>query len=124
MHDIGDADPTVDQVLPVGIGHAGAPVDLVADHTRRPKRRVEAVAGVREVGLGGSRPQTGVDADEQQLQSGTDEVGHGRVGERLQLGPCETHQQEGRSRGQGKRAGRWVADQLVSCSTSSLSGSR
>ena len=56
-----------------------------------PQRRIEAVAGMGEVGRRGRRPQPGVDADEQQLQSRSDEVGHRGVAKRLQLGSRETH---------------------------------
>ena len=55
------------------------------------ERRVERLPGwAKWVWVGGG-PQTGVDADEQQPQARADQVGDGRVPERLELGPGETH---------------------------------
>ena len=49
--DVGDPDPAVDEVLPVGVVHAGASVDLTVDDPAAEQRRVEAVAGMGEMGL-------------------------------------------------------------------------
>jgi hypothetical protein len=46
---------------------------------------------MRERGLGGGRPQSRVDPDEQQPEAGADQVGHLGVPERFQLRPSEPH---------------------------------
>ena len=68
------------------------PVDVAIDDPGPQQRRVEPVAGVGEVGLGGGGPQPGVDADEQQPEAGPDQVGDRGVAVRLELGPGESHQ--------------------------------
>ena len=83
--------PRLDEVAPVVVGEPGAAVDVAVDDPGPPQRRVEAVARVGEVGRRRRRPQPGVDPDEQQPQSGADEVRDRRVAERLQLGPREPH---------------------------------
>ena len=76
--EVGDADAPLDEVAPVVVGHPRPAVDDPIDHPAAQQRRVEAVAGVGEVGGRGRRPQPGVDADEQQAQAGPDQIRHGR----------------------------------------------
>jgi hypothetical protein len=85
--------PPLDQVRAIGIAHPGDPVDLVLGDPGRGQGRVEAVGGMREVGLDRGRPQPRVDADEQQLQLRPDEIRNLVTPERLQLLPRETHLQ-------------------------------
>ena len=89
--EVGDPDAAPDEVGAVVVGHARATVDRAIDHARSQQRRIEAVAGMGEVGLRRGGPQTGVDPDEQQPQPRTDEVGHDRVAVGLELGPREAH---------------------------------
>jgi hypothetical protein len=57
----------------------------------RGQRRVEAIGGVREVGFDRSRPEAGIDADEQQPEPGPNEIVDLVAPELLQLGTREPH---------------------------------
>ena len=80
----------------VGLGHADTAVDRLVDDPRLEQRRIEPVARMGEVGLGGGRPQPGVDTDEQQPQTRTDQVRHGRADERFEFGSGKPHLSDGR----------------------------
>lgn len=86
--------------MSIGVGHPRTTIDLVTDHPRRQQRRIEAVAGMREMGLSGSGPEPRIDAHEQQFQPRTNQIGHGRVSERFELGARETHRPDGTPNGQ------------------------
>ena len=66
-------------------------VDVAVDDPRPPQRRIEAVAGMGEVGLRRRRPQPRVDPDEEEAQVRTDEIRNRRVAKGLQLGSGEAH---------------------------------
>lgn len=59
------------------------------DETGDPERRIETVAGMTEVGVGGRGQQTGVDSDEEQFETGTDQIVDRAVPERLEFGSTE-----------------------------------
>ena len=65
--------------------------DVAIDDPGQPQRRIEPVARVGEVRLGGGRPESGVDAHEQEPKTGPDQIGDGRVLEAAELGLGETH---------------------------------
>ncbi len=73
------------------VGETRRTIDVTIDHARQPQRRVEPVARMGEVRLRRRRPQPRIDADEQQAQPRSDEIGHGGVSERLELLAGETH---------------------------------
>ena len=99
VHDVRDADPAFDQVGTVVIGHPCSAIDLVLDDPGAEQRRVEPVSWVGEVRLGHRRPQSRVDADDQQAQARADQVGHHGIASGLELGACEPHRQDRRHRG-------------------------
>ncbi len=74
--EVGDPEAAGPQPVAIGVVHAGGLVDGVLEDPGEQQRRVEAVAGVREVGLRGRGPQAGVDADEQQPDVRPEQVGH------------------------------------------------
>ena len=76
---------------PLGIGHARGPVDLELDDPSPGQRRVEAIAGMGEVGVDSRRPQPRVDAREQQTQIGPEQIIDLPATEGLQLGAREPH---------------------------------
>jgi len=86
-----DTDAPAQKVGPIVVGHPLAPVDRPGDDAGHRQRRIEAIAGVREVRLRGGGPEPGVDPDEQQLQIGTDEIGNGGVSEGLEFVSAEAH---------------------------------
>ena len=90
--EVGDADATPDQVRPVGVVHASPTVDPALDQARLQQCRIEAIAGMCEVGPRRRRPQPRVDADEQQPQTRSDEIVDGGIAVRLQLRSRESHE--------------------------------
>ena len=86
-----DPDPAAHEIVTVVVGESRAAVDRTVDHATQEQCRVEAVPRMREVGLRGGGPQPGIDPDEQQAQARSEEVGHGRPGERLQFGTRKSH---------------------------------
>lgn len=98
MHDVGDSDPTLDQMAAVAVTHAGAAVNDSFDYSTKSQRRIEAIAWMREVGACGRGPKTWIDADEEQPKSRPDKIGHGGVAIRLEFRPAEPQELRGRSR--------------------------
>ena len=91
MDDVGDADATFDHVATVVVAHADATVDRTVDDPRLEQGGIEPVARMGEVGLGGRRPQPGVDSDEQQAKVVPYEIGHRGVPVRLEFSSAEPH---------------------------------
>jgi hypothetical protein len=91
MDNIGDANPTLNDVSTVVFSHADAPIDWPFDDPCREQRRIEPIPWVSEVCLRRRCPQTGVYPDEQQAEGGTNQILDRRPLERLQLSPRESH---------------------------------
>ena len=51
--------PRAEEGGAIGDGHAGRRIDRCLDDPGLEQRRIEAIAGMREVGLHGSGPQAG-----------------------------------------------------------------
>jgi len=62
-------------------------VKLSRGKSREVQRRPEPVARAGEVVAGGGGVETGVDADEQDLQAGRDDIAQALARGRLELGP-------------------------------------
>ena len=96
FHDVGDRDPTLEQVASIVVAHPHPTVDLTVDDPGESQGGIEAIPRMGEVGLRRRGPQPGVDPDERQLRPIVDEFGdeirHDRPLERQQLGPGETHE--------------------------------
>jgi len=90
-HQVGDPDAPRHEMRAIGIGHPTDPIDLVTGDAGRGERRVEAIGGMGEVGPHRSRPQAGVDADEEQLHFRADEIVDLAAAKRLQLLTREPH---------------------------------
>jgi hypothetical protein len=74
MDNIGNANPTLDDVPAVIIGHADAAIDWPFDDPGREQRRIEPIPWVSEVRLRRGRPETGIYPHEQQTEAGTDQI--------------------------------------------------
>ena len=58
IHQVRDTDATLDQIGTVLLRHRLAAIKITIDDAGQPQRRIETIARVREVGLGGRRPQS------------------------------------------------------------------
>ena len=68
--EVGQADSTAEELLLIRGIEPTRRIDLVIGETRLMQRRPETIAGTRERGIHRSRPQAGIDADDEHLQSG------------------------------------------------------
>jgi hypothetical protein len=91
MDNIGDSNPTLDDVSTVVFSHADAAVDGPLDDPGFEQRRIEPISWVSEVRLRSRRPEAGIYPDEQQAEAGPNQILNRRPLERLQLSPRESH---------------------------------
>lgn len=80
---VGYPDARVLKITPLLVTHPGVGINRPVNETGSTQRRIESVGRMTEMGLGSRRPETGVDADEQQLALVTDQVRNGRAAKRL-----------------------------------------
>ncbi len=94
-HQIADAYPPLDEMPSIFVRKTGRPVDLALDQARPKEGRIEAIAGMREMGLRGCGPQTRIDPNKQQLQTRTDQIGNRLIPETFELCSAKPHYKTG-----------------------------